>query len=67
MEEPQMDWIERWFGFSPDGGDGSFEWLIVCVAIVVGVTALTIAVVPRARPMLSQLLSSGVGRDRRGR
>jgi hypothetical protein len=24
-----MDWIERWFGFSPDDGDGTVEWLIV--------------------------------------
>ena len=62
-----MDWIERWFGFSPDGGDGSFEWLIVCVAIIASVTALTIVVVPRARPMLFRFLGSGVGRDRRGR
>jgi hypothetical protein len=24
-----MDWIERWFGLSPDGGDGSIEALYV--------------------------------------
>jgi hypothetical protein len=24
-----MDWIERWFGLSPDGGDGSTETLYV--------------------------------------
>lgn len=30
-----MDWIERWFGISPDGGDGSTEALYVFAAIVV--------------------------------
>lgn len=30
-----MDFIERWFGFSPDGGDGSTELLyIVALAAV---------------------------------
>lgn len=31
-----MDFIEQWFGISPDGGDGSLElWWIVGIAIVV--------------------------------
>jgi hypothetical protein len=51
-----MDWIERWFGVSPDNGDGSLEWLIVCVAIIAGVTVLTMAMAfPRGRPMLFRL------------
>ncbi len=29
-----MDFIEQWFGFSPDGGDGSTEALIIIVALV---------------------------------
>jgi hypothetical protein len=31
-----MDWIERMFGISPDGGDGSTEmlYLVAVVAIV---------------------------------
>jgi hypothetical protein len=30
-----MDFIERWFGLSPDGGDGSTELLyIVAIALV---------------------------------
>lgn len=30
-----MDFIERWFGFSPDGGDGSTELLyIIALAAV---------------------------------
>jgi hypothetical protein len=31
-----MDWIEKLFGFSPDGGDGSAEVLVVlafCIAL----------------------------------
>ena len=27
-----MDWIESWFGVSPDGGDGTFELLIIVLA-----------------------------------
>ncbi len=34
-----MDFIERWFGIAPDGGDGTLEVLWV-VAIVGAVTAL---------------------------
>ena len=32
-----MDFFERWFGFAPDGGDGSLEMLygIALVAVVV--------------------------------
>jgi hypothetical protein len=34
-----MDFIERWFGISPDGGDGSLEtlYLIALLAIVAAV------------------------------
>lgn len=34
-----MDWIERWFGFAPDNGDGTLELLImvaVAIAAVIG-------------------------------
>jgi len=30
-----MDFIERWFGISPDGGDGSLEALYLVVLLVV--------------------------------
>jgi hypothetical protein len=30
-----MDFIERWFGISPDGGDGSLELLYIAVTIVI--------------------------------
>jgi hypothetical protein len=30
-----MDFIERWFGISPDGGDGSLEALYIVAFIAV--------------------------------
>jgi hypothetical protein len=37
LVEISMDFIERWFGFSPDGGDGSTELLyIVAAAVLLG-------------------------------
>jgi len=35
-----MDWIERWFGVSPDNGDGSLEMLIALCAIAAAVAAI---------------------------
>lgn len=34
-----MDFIEQWFGVSPDGGDGSLEllWIVVIVASLVAI------------------------------
>jgi hypothetical protein len=29
-----MDFIERWLGFSPDGGDGSTEMLYIVVVVL---------------------------------
>jgi hypothetical protein len=43
-----MDWIERWFGISPDGGDGSTEMLYLVAAVAV------IALI-FARPILMRL------------
>jgi hypothetical protein len=34
-----MDWIEQWFGFAPDGGDGTLELVIMLVAAAVIVVA----------------------------
>ena len=39
-----MDLIEKWFGVSPDGGDGSLEVLYIVAAV-----ALVAAIVSRAR------------------
>lgn len=32
-KETMMDFIERIFGFAPDGGDGSFEFLLFAIPI----------------------------------
>jgi choline-glycine betaine transporter len=39
------DWFEAVFGVGPDGGDGSFEWAIVVVAVAAVILS---AVVMRA-------------------
>jgi len=36
-----MDFIERWFGFSPDHGDGSLE-AIILIALVTIITGLAL-------------------------
>jgi hypothetical protein len=46
-----MDWIERVFGISPDGGDGSTEAAIVLACVIVAAVAIT-ARVPRARAFI---------------
>jgi hypothetical protein len=35
-----MDFIEKWFGVSPDGGDGSLEVLYVAVVVVIGLAIM---------------------------
>jgi hypothetical protein len=38
--EDNVDFIERWFGISPDGGDGSTELMyVIAVLLVVAVAA----------------------------
>ena len=37
-----MDFIEQWFGLSPDGGSGAMEFLILVVAAL-AIVALAIA------------------------
>ena len=51
-----MDFIEQWFGLSPDGGDGSLEvlWLVV---IVVAAMAIVFR-----RPIAARLASWHSGR-----
>jgi len=38
-----MDFVERWFGISPDGGNGTFEMLLLLAAgaMVVALFCLT--------------------------
>jgi hypothetical protein len=49
-----MDWIEQLLGFSPDGGDGSTEALIVFACVVV-VAAFICARIPSARAYVNNL------------
>jgi hypothetical protein len=44
LKDPSpMNFIETYFGFSPDNGDGSLEiWLIVVLAIFVGAISLSL-------------------------
>ena len=50
-----MDWIERLFGFSPDDGDGTVEWLIVVAVLLIGV-AVAIWVFARQRDRALRIL-----------
>ena len=43
-----MDWIERWFGFAPDNGDGSLE-LLIAVVVAAAVVIVVLWRIPRAR------------------
>jgi MYXO-CTERM domain-containing protein len=40
QEQTNMDFIEQWFGVSPDGGDGSLELLWIVAIAVAGVAFL---------------------------
>jgi hypothetical protein len=33
-----MDFLEKWFSISPDGGSGFFEVAVIIVAVTVGFT-----------------------------
>lgn len=50
-----MDWIEQLLGFSPDGGDGTTEAMIVFAACVVA-AIIIFARVPRVRGHVRNLL-----------
>ena len=50
-----MDWIERWFGFAPDNGDGSLE-LLIAVAVAAAVVIAVLWRIPRARVAMLILL-----------
>lgn len=47
-KDKHMDWIEQWFGFAPDNGDGTLELLIMLVVSAVIVVAVVWRV-PRTR------------------
>lgn len=49
-EETHVDWIERVFGFDPDGGNGTLE-LLIAVALIVAVLVLALRVYSNRRFM----------------
>lgn len=55
-----MDWIEQLFGFSPDGGDGTAEVLVVlaCTIVLAGVIVWR---VPALRARLQRLFARHSG------
>ena len=52
-----MDWIERWFGVNPDGGDGSLEFLLMLVAVTLAF-ALVLGSSRRARSSFLRLIKT---------
>jgi len=57
-----MDFIERFFGVSPDGGDGSAELMIVA-AIVIVLAGVAAARMPRLRAYVRGLFGPKLGRS----
>ena len=47
-ESSHMDFIERYLGFSPDHGDGSFEAMLL-IALVVIVSGLALGYIQKAK------------------
>jgi len=43
-----VDFVERWIGISPDGGNGTFELLVLLVPLLI-IVALSPLVARRAR------------------
>lgn len=66
--EENVDWIEQWTGFSPDNGDGSFEFLIYLAVAVTLISIVILWRVPGAYAALRRLLPlpQDVRNDRRG-
>jgi hypothetical protein len=50
-----MDWIEGWFGFAPDNGDGTLELLIVLLVSAVVVVPVAMRH-PRTRAALTRFI-----------
>jgi hypothetical protein len=47
-----MDFVERWLGFSPDGGDGTFELVILAFVAAVAISAGVALCSRRVRKLL---------------
>jgi hypothetical protein len=48
-EDGALDFIETWFGLSPDRGDGSTEGLIILVVAIVALVGLATYIRARTR------------------
>lgn len=60
-----MDWIERWFDLSPDGGDGTFELLLTLLAVtavLAGVLAFNRRVRARLLRWVAAIIPGVLGR-----
>jgi hypothetical protein len=51
-----MDFIEQWFGISPDGGDGSLEalWLGAIVVVVLAIAFRKLIIAGLSRRITSR-------------
>ena len=58
-----MDWIETWLGFSPDGGDGSLETLLVAL-LATAACAAFLGFTRRGRVVLRRAVS-GIAKELR--
>ena len=57
-----MDWLERLFGVSPDGGDGSAE-LMIFAAIAIVLAGVLAARVPSVRAYVRQWFAGAPSRS----
>lgn len=57
-----MDWLERLFGVSPDGGDGSAE-LMIFAAIAIVLAGVLAARVPSVRAYVRQWFAGDPSRS----
>jgi hypothetical protein len=56
-----MDWIERWFGFAPDNGDGSVEALVFIALVVLAFCLLATTWAPlRTRLLMAARKTAAV-------
>jgi hypothetical protein len=56
-----MDWMEQLFGLNPDGGDGTFEAMVVGSLIIVAVVT---ALLKWRRDAVTSFLTLTIGRIR---
>ena len=53
-----MDWLEKLFGVSPDGGDGSAE-IMILAAVVIVLAGILAARMPAVRTYVRQFFGHG--------